>query len=103
MPIGEGGQGISGGQCQSICIARSLLLSPSLLMMDEPTNSMDNSSENAFVKNLQHIYQSATLLLVTHKMSILTLTERLIVVQHGKIIADGTKDNVLNALKQIQE
>lgn len=103
MPIGEGGQGISGGQCQSICIARSLLLSPTMLLFDEPTNSMDNSAENIFSKNLMKIYQGSTLMLVTHKMSILNLTERLIVLQHGKIVADGEKERVLSALKQLQQ
>ena len=103
MPIGEGGQGISGGQCQSICIARSLLLSPRILLFDEPTNSMDNSAENAFMNNLSKVYQQATLMLVTHKMSILALTKRLIVLQHGKVVADGEKDRVLGVLKQLQQ
>ena len=64
---------------------------------------MDNSAENHFIHSLQKTYQGVTLILVTHKMSILSLTERLIVLQHGKIVADSNKERVLNALKQLQQ
>ncbi len=103
MPIGEGGQGISGGQCQSICIARSLLLSPSILLMDEPTNFMDSSNEIWFIEHLKAIYHEMTLVLITHKLPILTLADRLIVLQNGKIIADGDKEKILKALKKLQQ
>ena len=103
MPIGEGGQGISGGQCQAICIARSLLLSPPIMLFDEPTSAMDNSSEQWFMENFTKAFEGKTLLLVTHKMSILGMVDRLIVLQHGKIVADGSKERVLSALKQLQQ
>ena len=103
MPIGEGGQGISGGQCQSICIARALLQSPSILLFDEPTSAMDNSSESWFVSHVKEAFKDKTLLLVTHKMSILSLVDRLIVLQNGKLVADGSKERVLAALKQLQQ
>ncbi len=103
LPIGENGKGLSGGQCQTIAIARSLLMSPSILLFDEPTSSMDNSTENRFIKRIKTIYQDKTLLLVTHKMSLLKLVDRLIILQCGKIIADGKKEKVLESLRQLQK
>ncbi len=102
MPVGERGQALSGGQRQSVAVARSLLLSPPIYVMDEPTNSMDNSTEDGFKQRLaQHIVDE-TFILVTHRTSLLTLVDRLIIMDNGRIVADGAKDQVLNALKQGQ-
>ena len=98
MPIGERGEGISGGQRQSISIARSLLLDPPILMMDEPSNSLDNRSEEAFKARLAPHLDDRTLIIVTHRASLLTLVNRLIVMDNGRIIADGPKEQVLEAL-----
>ncbi|KEA63191.1 ABC transporter, transmembrane region:ABC transporter:Peptidase C39, bacteriocin processing [Marinobacterium lacunae] len=100
MQVGERGQALSGGQRQSIAIARALLHQPSLLIMDEPSNSMDNASEDQFKRQLNEVLEGRTLLMITHKMSLLTLVDRLIVVDQGQIVADGPKDTVLEALKQ---
>ncbi len=100
MPVGERGQALSGGQRQSIAIARALLHEPSLLIMDEPSNSMDNASEELFKRQLTTMLKGRTLLMVTHKMSLLSLVDRLIVIDQGQIVADGPKDTVLEALKQ---
>jgi len=98
MPVGERGEGLSGGQRQSIAIARALLLDPALLVLDEPSNSLDNrSEENLKAKLAQHL-EGKTLILVTHRASMLTLVNRLIVMDGGRIIADGPKDQVLEAL-----
>lgn len=102
MNVGENGAGISGGQCQSITIARAMLHSPSILLFDEPTSNMDNSSEKLFIKNIKTYAQDSTVVVITHKMSLLTLVDRLLVVQNGKIVADGPKDQVIDALKQIR-
>lgn len=103
MPIGENGKGLSGGQCQSITIARALLGSPEILLFDEPTSAMDNSSELLFINNMKTYLQNKTLILVTHKVSILELVDRLIVLQNGKIVADGPKAKVLDMLRQINK
>ncbi len=103
MPVGENGQGMSGGQCQAITIARAMLFSPSILLFDEPTSCMDNSTEKLFIDNINKYAKDSTLVVVTHKMSLLELADRLLVVQNGKIVADGAKEQVLSALKQLQQ
>ncbi len=100
MRIGERGEGISGGQRQSIAVARSLLQSPPILLMDEPSNSMDNATEAELLNNLKTEISNRTFLLVTHRASLLKLVDRIIVIEHGSVIADGPKEQVLEALKQ---
>ena len=102
MPVGERGSALSGGQRQSVAVARALLLSPPLFIMDEPTNSMDNSSEETFKRKFTEYLGNRTLLLVTHRSTLLTLVDRLIVINGGEIVADGAKDRVLEALKKGQ-
>jgi ATP-binding cassette subfamily C protein LapB len=102
MPVGERGASLSGGQRQSVAVARALLLSPPVYILDEPTNSMDNSSEEAFKQRFAGQLPHRTLILVTHRASLLTLVDRLIVMDGGRIVADGPKEQVLEALKQGQ-
>ncbi|HVT54266.1 MAG TPA: type I secretion system permease/ATPase [Dongiaceae bacterium] len=98
MPTGEGGRYLSGGQRQSVAVARALLLNPPILVLDEPTSSMDNSTENTFKQRLSEIVDGKTVLLVTHRNSMLSLVDRLIVLDRGKVVADGPKAGVLDAL-----
>lgn len=98
MPVGERGEGLSGGQRQSVAIARALLLNPPILMLDEPSNALDNRSEEAFKQSLSKQLDGRTLILVTHRASLLTLVDRLIVLDNGRVIADGPKEQVLEAL-----
>lgn len=98
MPVGEGGRQLSGGQRQSITLARALLLDPPILLLDEPTSSMDNSSENSLKERLATVCGGKTLILVTHRSSMLSLVDRLLVLDRGKIVADGPKSSVLDAL-----
>lgn len=102
MAVGERGSSLSGGQRQSVAVARSLLLSPSIFIMDEPSNSMDNSTEAMFKDKFSQQLGVQTLILVTHRASLLSLVDRLIVLDGAKIVADGPKDNVLEALKKGQ-
>ncbi len=102
LPVGERGSALSGGQRQSIAVARALLLSPSIYILDEPTNSMDNSTEEAFKQQFTQHLKSQTLILITHRASLLALVDRLIVLDGSKIVADGPKASVLEALKQGQ-
>lgn len=98
LPIGERGAGLSGGQRQTIALARALLLNPPLLLLDEPTNAMDNRAEELFKARLFPYLEGKTLLLITHRMSLLSLVDRLIVLDEGKVVAIGKKDEVLQAL-----
>lgn len=98
-PVGEKGAGLSGGQRQCIALARALLLDSPILVLDEPTNSMDNTTEAIIRKRLQEHCQDKTLILVTHKATMLELVERLIVVDGGRILLDGPKAEVLKALQ----
>jgi len=100
MPVGERGSALSGGQRQAVALARALLHNPPILIFDEPSNSMDNASEDALRRQLKSVIGRKTLLMVTHKMSLLDLVDRLIVIESGRILADGPKDSVLEALKQ---
>ena len=102
LQVGERGLSLSGGQRQTIAVARALLLSPRIFVMDEPSNAMDSSSEDGFKKRFLNQLKTQTLILVTHKASMLTLVDRLIVMDGAKIVADGAKEDVLTALKQGQ-
>ncbi len=99
MQIGERGLGLSGGQRQSIAIARALLRDPPVLIMDEPSNSMDSKTEAEFKRQLAEHIQDKTFILVTHKSGMLELVNRLIVVDGGRIIADGNKADVVADLQ----
>jgi ATP-binding cassette subfamily C protein LapB len=98
LQVGERGVNLSGGQRQAIAIARALLGDPSILILDEPTNSMDNTTEANVKERLTDIIREKTLILVTHKTAMLTLVDRLIVLNEGRIVADGPKGDVLKAL-----
>jgi ATP-binding cassette subfamily C protein LapB len=98
LRVGERGEALSGGQRQAIAIARALLLSPPVLVLDEPSSAMDNRSEELFKARLAAQLKGRTLLLITHRPSLLTLVNRLIVLDQGRIVADGPKDQVLAAL-----
>ncbi|OEF23305.1 type I secretion system permease/ATPase [Vibrio rumoiensis] len=97
--VGEGGAALSGGQRQAIAIARAWLSQPPLLLMDEPTSQMDNRSEALIKQQLKRLSQSETLILITHKTSMLDLVDRLIVMERGHIVADGPKEAVLQKLR----
>ncbi|KZX59793.1 ABC transporter [Vibrio sp. HI00D65] len=98
--VGEGGGLLSGGQRQSIAIARAFLGRPPVLLMDEPTSAMDNRSEMHIKHQLSQLLPSETLILITHKTSMLDVVDRVIVMEKGSIIADGPKAKVLSDLKQ---
>lgn len=99
MQVGERGKELSGGQRQSVAMARALLLDPPILLFDEPTSSMDSSSESKLRKRLEEIVKGKTLIIITHRASLLDLVERIVVVDNGVVVADGTKQRVLDDLK----
>ncbi len=99
-PLGERGQLLSGGQRQAVLLARAMLLEPPIVVLDEPTSHMDNSSEELLRQRLHGWVEGKTLLLVTHRTSMLSLVDRLLVLDNGKIVADGAKDAVIDALRK---
>ena len=98
MPIGERGVGLSSGQKQTVAMARALLLDPPLLLLDDPSNSLDNRSEDNLKGKLTQYTKGKTLILITHRASMLTLVDRLLVIDGGQVIADGPKNEILEAL-----
>ncbi|ARU90156.1 type I secretion system permease/ATPase [Pseudomonas sp. M30-35] len=98
LPIGEMGDGLSGGQRQLVSLARSLIARPAILLLDEPTSSMDMQTENKFIEHLKTATDDQTLVVVTHRPSMLSLVDRIIVIDDGNVVADGPKDHVLASL-----
>lgn len=100
LPISEGGKGLSGGQKQLVAFTRLLLTKPSILLMDEPTASMDNRQELQCIDVLKKEFgQGQTLIVSTHKMPLLQLVDRIIIMDNQKIVMDGPKAQVLEQLK----
>lgn len=98
LPVGEGGSLLSGGQRQLVALARCLVTRPRILLMDEPTSSMDAQSEVAFLRQLRQAVQDCTLIVVTHRPAVLELVNRIVVVDAGRVVMDGPKEQVLAAL-----
>ncbi len=98
LPVGEAGALLSGGQRQLVALARCLVTQPQVLLMDEPTSSMDAQSEVAFLRQLKEACGNCTLVLVTHRPAVLELVSRIVVVDAGRVVMDGPKAQVLAAL-----
>ena len=97
MRLGEQGEGLSGGQRQAVALARALIGDAPILVLDEPTSAMDPTAERLLLQRLKLVLHGKTLVLVTHKPSMLDLVDRVIVFERGRIVADGPKDAVLRA------
>ncbi|MFG6466605.1 type I secretion system permease/ATPase [Roseateles sp. BYS87W] len=102
LPVGEMGQLLSGGQRQLVALARALVTRPQILLMDEPTSSMDAQSEMAFLRQLRDAAGNATLVVVTHRPAVLELVQRIVVVDGGRVVMDGPRDQVLAALSGVR-
>ncbi|WP_420464450.1 type I secretion system permease/ATPase [Panacagrimonas sp.] len=102
MLVGERGETLSGGQRQGIGLARAVLGEPPILLLDEPTGSMDHSTEEAVRQRLGKFVPGRTVVIVTHRTALLELVDRLIVIDSGRIVADGPKDRVVAALRSGQ-
>jgi ATP-binding cassette subfamily C protein LapB len=98
LPIGEMGEGLSGGQRQLVALARCLLVNPQLILLDEPTSAMDTQTEASFMQHLVRATQGHTLVIVTHRPSLLAMVDRILVVEDGKLVADGPKQQILAKL-----
>jgi len=100
LQVGERGSALSGGQRQAILMARALVRNPPILLFDEPTSSMDRLTETQLIGRLQQVIDDQTMIMFTHRNSLLKLVDRVIVMDGGRIVADGPRDEVIEALKQ---
>lgn len=96
--LGERGEGLSGGQRQAIALARALATKPKALLLDEPSSNLDAQAEAQLIARLRDVAEGRTLILVTHRLSMLTLVDRVIVVDQGRIVVDGLRDEVLRSM-----
>jgi ATP-binding cassette subfamily C protein LapB len=99
-PVGEHGAGLSGGQRQAIALARAMLIKPKVMVFDEPTNAMDSQAEANFMSYVKKDINERTLILITHKQSMLGLVDRLILIDQGRVVSDGPRDEVIKALAE---
>ncbi len=97
-PVGERGEGLSGGQRQSVALARTLIMDTPVLILDEPTNAMDSGTEDMILRNVEQLIKDKTFILVTHKPALLKVVNRLVVMDGGRVVMDGPRDAVLQAL-----
>jgi len=93
--VGERGANLSGGQRQAVAVSRAMLTDSPIVLLDEPTNSMDFTSEAKVIQNLKKATEGKTTIVITHKPSILAIVDRLIVMDGGKVVMDGPKNEVL--------
>ncbi len=100
MMVSERGESLSGGQRQSVAIARAVIHDPPILLLDEPTASMDHTTEEEIKRNLKEYGQGKTMLIITHRTPLMALTDRIIVIDGGRVVADGPKEQVMEALRQ---
>ena len=98
LQVGEGGITLSRGQRQAVALARAILSDPQVLLLDEPTASLDARAETQFIKSMKQTIKNRSLLLITHKMHLLQLVDRIIVLDHGKVVANGPKEDILKQL-----
>lgn len=99
MLIGERGETLSGGQRQGVGVARAFINDPAILLLDEPTSAMDHTGEDAIRTRLVENTRNKTLLLISHRSSLYALVNRIIVIDSGRVVADGAKEQVTDALR----
>ena len=103
VPLGEDGLGLSGGQKQIIALARMTLRDPKVVLLDEPTTSLDQGTERMALNAIAHWGRNRTMLLVTHRPQVLQIVNRIIVMENGKVVMDGPRDLVLQKLMQNEQ
>lgn len=101
-PIGEGGEGVSGGQAQRLCIARAVLRDPAILILDEATSQVDTTSEALIAQAMDQITEGRTTLVIAHRMSTVVHADRIIVMEAGKIVGQGKHNELLQTCPQYE-
>ncbi|OQX30767.1 MAG: hypothetical protein B0D96_01190 [Candidatus Sedimenticola endophacoides] len=101
--VGERGSALSGGQRQAIGLARALLSNPDILVLDEPTSMMDMQAEKAFMTRLGQALGDKTLVLITHRPTLLALVDRIIILGNGSIVRDDARSRVMRMAKKATE
>ncbi len=99
LPVGERGELLSGGQKQAVGIARAVLHNAPILLLDEPTSAMDFSTEAQITQRITAFAKDKTVLLVTHRTSLLAMVDRVIVIDNGRVVADGPRERIMEALQ----
>ncbi|MGY0627584.1 MAG: ATP-binding cassette domain-containing protein, partial [Paraglaciecola chathamensis] len=99
MQVGEHGHHLSGGQKQAVAIARAIVANPPFLLLDEPTSSLDHQAEDQVKSALESVSAGRTMLMVTHRVSLLSMVNQIIVLDAGKVVIKGERNKVLEALK----
>lgn len=102
LNLADRGESLSGGQRQSIAMTRALIGKPPILVMDEPTSSVDADTEKRLMANLQEEFKGRTLLLITHRPSLVRMVDRILMVSNGKLVLDGTPDSIRNQVANIR-
>jgi ATP-binding cassette subfamily C protein LapB len=100
MPVGERGEALSGGQRQTVALARALITDPPILVLDEPTHAMDHSAEERLKTQMQTELAGKTIIIITHRESLLSVINTLVVMDSGKVVAVGPKELVLKAIAE---
>lgn len=100
MPVAERGENLSGGQRQTVLLARTMLRDTNIVILDEPLQSLDSTTENKVIKNLKKVLKDKTVILVTHKPEALALVDRIIVIDDGRVVIDGARNEVMNKLSK---
>jgi len=102
LPVGERGERLSGGQRQCVALARAILSNPTIVLLDEPSSSLDKRSEDQLINNLKPFLEGKTVILNTHRNPLLAWVDRIIILEQGQVVADGPKDVVLTSLQMQQ-
>ncbi|EEQ3615674.1 type I secretion system permease/ATPase, partial [Escherichia coli] len=103
MQTGEGGQGLSGGQRQMVALTRMVLGSPRVVLLDEPTTGLDLQTESVVLKGLSHWSRGRTMVVVTHRLQVLNIVDRIVVMNEGRVMMDGPRDEILKKLSGKQQ
>jgi ATP-binding cassette subfamily C protein LapB len=102
LRLADRGEGLSGGQRQSIAIARALATQPRIVVFDEPSSAMDSQTETGLIQRLQQELKGKTFVLITHRPPLLQLVERILLIDKGRVVADGPRDQVLKQITRPQ-